>query len=398
MSKRGGFDPQRLQPGNGQPTRPTPVVQQILEAPLASAARGFTEVKIIGVGGGGSNAINRMVESGVQGVEFIAVNTDAQALAMSHALKKIAIGGKSTRGLGAGGDPTMGERAAEISSDVLEEALSGADMVFITAGMGGGTGTGASPVIAELARREHALTVGVVTTPFAFEGQRRRRLAEEGVARLREKVDALIVIPNDRLMQMADRQMTVVQAFRLADDVLGQGVQGISDLVTLTGLINLDFADVRAVMAGAGTALMAIGEAKGDGRALIAARAAISSPLLDASIEGARSVLINVTGGPDLTLMEVTEAANAIQEAVDPSANIIFGAVIHPRAQETFKITVIATGLERARGVLSDPRRDDPRRDDPGIRPRQPHRPLPESPRDPNADLDLPAFLRRRRL
>jgi cell division protein FtsZ len=316
---------------------------------------------------------------------------------MSHALKKIAIGGKSTRGLGAGGDPSFGERAAEISADQLEEAIEGADMVFITAGMGGGTGTGASPVIAEIARHQHALTVGVVTTPFGFEGQRRRRLAEEGVARIRDKVDALIVIPNDRLMQLADRQMTVVQAFRLADDVLRQGVQGISDLVTLTGLINLDFADIRTVMSGAGTALMAIGEAKGEGRAMLAARAAISSPLLDASIAGARSVLVNVTGGPDLTLAEVTEAANAVSEAVDPSANIIFGAVIHPRAQETFKITVIATGLPDAderprRAAAQELRHDAP------APPRAPARPASEFPPDSNDDLDLPAFLRRRRL
>jgi cell division protein FtsZ len=395
--QRGGFNPVRVSQDNGQPARPTPVVPQILEAPMGSQARGFTEVKIVGIGGGGNNAVNRMIEAGVQGVEFIAVNTDAQALAMSHALKKIAIGGKSTRGLGAGGDPSFGERAAEISADQLEEAIEGADMVFITAGMGGGTGTGASPVIAEIARHQHALTVGVVTTPFGFEGQRRRRLAEEGVARIRDKVDALIVIPNDRLMQLADRQMTVVQAFRLADDVLRQGVQGISDLVTLTGLINLDFADIRTVMSGAGTALMAIGEAKGEGRAMLAARAAISSPLLDASIAGARSVLVNVTGGPDLTLAEVTEAANAVSEAVDPSANIIFGAVIHPRAQETFKITVIATGLPDAderprRAAAQELRHDAP------APPRAPARPASEFPPDSNDDLDLPAFLRRRRL
>ena len=399
---RGGFNPLRVQRDNGKPVRPTPVVPQILEAPLASQAHGFTEVRIIGVCGGGTNAVNRMVEAGVQGVEFISVNTDAQALAMSHALRKINIGGKSTRGLGAGGDPTSGERAAEISEDALYEAVSGADMVFITAGMGGGTGTGASPVIAEIARRERALTVGVVTTPFGFEGQRRRRLAEEGVAKLREKVDALIVIPNDRVLEMADRQMAIVEAFRMADDVLRHGVQGITDLVTLTGVINLDFADVRSIMAGAGTALMAIGEAKGEHRAMQAAHEAISSPLLDTSIAGARGVLLNVTGGPDLTLSEVTEAANAIAEAVDPAANIIFGAVIHPKAQETFRLTVIATGLpgntrpvERPRPAPTPAPRD---RDEEYTRPRTPQRqPQEHSPADYDTDLDLPAFLRRRR-
>ncbi len=401
--QRGGFNPNRLQRDDGQPSRPAQLVQQILDAPVTSQAKGFTEVKIIGVGGGGNNAVNRMIEAGVQGVEFIAVNTDAQALAMSNALKKIAIGGRANRGLGAGGDPSVGERAAEISADLLQEAIAGADMVFVTAGMGGGTGTGASPVIAEIARKAHALTVGVVTTPFGFEGMRRRRLAEEGVQRLKEKVDALIVIPNDRLMQMADKQMTVVQAFRMADDVLRQGVQGISDLVTITGVINLDFADVRAIMANAGTALMAIGEARGEGRAMAAARAAITSPLLDASIEGARGVLVNVTGGPDLTLAEVTEAANAIAAAVDPAANIIFGAVIHPKAQETFRLTVIATGLpetsqrgraepasERLRHPAELPERD---ADFPRPRPYPPAEPA----LDAASDLDLPAFLRRRR-
>lgn len=291
----------------------------------------------------------------------------------------------------------MGERAAEISRDDLQELIAGADMVFITAGMGGGTGTGASPIIAEIAKNERALTVGVVTTPFSFEGQRRRRISEEGVRRLREKVDALIVIPNDRLMQMADRQMTVVQAFRLADDVLRQGVQGISDLVTQTGVINLDFADVRAIMAGAGTAIMAIGEGRGEGRALQAARAAITSPLLDVSIDGARGVLMNITGGPDMTLAEVSEAAQAISQVVEPAANIIFGAVIHPRAQETIRITVIATGLSSAPARPRLPAVE-AARDDQVARPRSPVRPAPELPADSSRDLDLPAFLRRRRL
>src|SRR5947209_3380836 len=245
-------------------TRTVSVVPQIVDAPQESQARGFTDVKIIGVGGGGSNAVNRMVETGVQGVEFIAVNTDAQALQMSSAMKKVPIGGRSAKGLGAGGDPQQGERAAEISRDALTDAMDGADMVFLTAGLGGGTGTGAAPVIAEIARRARALTVAIVTMPFTFEGFQRRRAAEEGLNRLRGNVDALIVIPNDRLLQLADRQMSVVDSFRLADDVLRHGVQGISDLVTMTGLINLDFADVKSVMQNAGTALMAVGEARGD--------------------------------------------------------------------------------------------------------------------------------------
>jgi cell division protein FtsZ len=338
-------------------TRTVSVVPQIVEAPNESPARGFTEVKIVGVGGGGSNAVNRMVETGVQGVEFIAVNTDAQALQMSTAMRKISIGGRSAKGLGAGGDPQQGERAAEISRDALTDALDGADMVFLTAGLGGGTGSGAAPVIAEIARRARALTVAIVTVPFGFEGFQRRKTAEEGLARLRGNVDALIVIPNDRLLQLADRQMSVMEAFRLADDVLRHGVQGISDLVTMTGLINLDFADVKAVMQNAGTALMAVGEGRGEGRAVAAARAAISSPLLDVSIEGAKGVLLNVSGGPDLTLAEVTEAAETIQAAVDPDANIFFGAVIHPRVQDEIRVTVIGTGLKDGARALPAARR-----------------------------------------
>src|SRR5919202_206160 len=339
-------------------TRTVSVVPQIVDAPQESQARGFTDVKIIGVGGGGNNAVNRMVEAGLQGVEFIAVNTDAQALQMSSAMRKIPIGGRAAKGLGAGGDPQQGERAAEISRDALTEAIEGADMIFLTAGLGGGTGTGAAPIIADIARHARALTVAVVTLPFGFEGFRRRKTAEEGLLRLRDNVDPVIVIPNDRLLQLADRQMSVMEAFRLADDVLRHGVQGISDLVTMTGLINLDFADVKAVMQNAGTALMAVGEAHGDGRAVLAARAAISSPLLDVSIEGAKGVLLNVTGGPDLTLAEVTEAAETIQGAVDPDANIFFGAVINPREQDNVRVTVIATGLKEAsRGQTAAQRR-----------------------------------------
>ena len=394
---RGGFDPERMIDTG----RPDGVVPQIVEAPMqmAQEAKGFTEVKIVGVGGGGNNAVNRMVEAGVHGVEFVAINTDAQALSMSLALRKLVIGSRAARGLGAGGDPSAGAKAAEISRDVLEESLAGADMVFVTAGMGGGTGTGAAPIVAQIAREQHALTVGVVTLPFLFEGARRMRVAEEGVVRLREVVDALIVIPNERLRQFADRQITVVEAFRLADDVLRQGVQGISDLVTMTGLINLDFADVKSIMTGAGTALMAIGEARGEDRAIQAARAAISSPLLDVSIEGARGVLLNVTGGPDLALHEVSEAANTVAEAVDPSANIIFGAVVLPRAQSELKITLIATGLRaepprQARRPASEPDREEYPARIPG-RPR----PLPRSSDldEEDDDLDVPAFVRRRR-
>jgi len=372
--QRGGFNPDRM----ADLTRPVSVVPQIVEAPQESPARGFTEVKIVGVGGGGSNAVNRMVETGVHGVEFIAVNTDAQALQMSTAMRKIPIGGRSARGLGAGGDPQQGERAAEISRDALTSAISGADMVFLTAGLGGGTGTGAAPIIADIARRERALTVGVVTLPFTFEGFQRRKAAEEGLARLRDNVDALIVIPNDRLLQMADRQMSLIEAFRLADDVLRHGVQGISDLVTMTGLINLDFADVKSVMQNAGTALMAVGEGRGEGRAIVAARAAVSSPLLDVSIEGARGVLLNVSGGPDLTLAEVTEAAETIQAAVDPDANIFFGAVIHPRAQDEVRVTVIATGLRegaRQMPAASSAPRARPAAPEPAPPPREPEPP-----------------------
>ena len=413
--QRGGFNPDRM----ADLTRTVSVVPQIVEAPRESLARGFTEVKIVGVGGGGSNAVNRMVETGVQGVEFIAINTDNQALQMSIASRKIPIGGKSAKGLGAGGDPQQGERAAEISRDALTDAIDGADMVFLTAGLGGGTGTGAAPIIADIARRARALTVAVVTLPFTFEGFQRRKAAEEGLAQLRGNVDALIVIPNDRLLHLADRQMSVIEAFRLADDVLRHGVQGISDLVTMTGLINLDFADVKAVMQNAGTALMAVGEAHGDGRAVAAARAAISSPLLDVSIEGARGVLLNVSGGPDLTLAEVTDAAETIQAAVDPDANIYFGAVIHPRPQDDIRVTVIATGLKDVarssgpvvRRAAVEPAPPPPPRE-PEPRPRreraEERRPVPTEwergrsrpappPQVSDDDWDVPAFLRRPR-
>ena len=307
---------------------------------------GFAQIRVIGVGGGGSNAVNRMIQANMMGIEFIAVNTDAQALLLTQAPAFIRIGDKLTRGLGAGGNPSVGAKAAEENAEELYERLKGSDMVFITAGMGGGTGTGASPVIAQLAREVGALTVGVVTKPFAFEGNKRRLAAEEGIANLKQHVDTLITVPNDRLLQVADKKMPLKEAFRLADDVLRQGIQGISDLITVPGLINLDFADVKTIMSAAGSALMAIGEASGESRAVDAAHMAISSPLLDIDINGARGVLFNITGGLDLTLYEVNEAADIISKAAHPDANIIFGAVQDQSFDGKVKITVIATGFD----------------------------------------------------
>jgi cell division protein FtsZ len=312
-------------------------------------AENFAQIKVIGIGGGGSNAVNRMIQAGVKGVDFIAVNTDAQALVHSDAPTRIRIGDKITKGLGSGGNPDTGRRAADESSEELFEVLKGADMVFITAGMGGGTGTGASPIVAQISREIGALTVGVVTKPFTFEGSRRRISAEEGINALKEQVDTLITIPNDRLLQIADKKTTLHEAFRIADDVLRQGIQGISDLITEPGLINLDFADVKSIMQVAGSALMAIGRGTGDSRCIDAARQAIESPLLEISIEGAKGVLFNVTGGPDLGMLEVHEAASVIQQAADPEANIIFGAVIDPEMGSDVKITLIATGFDSAR-------------------------------------------------
>ncbi len=305
----------------------------------------FAHIKVVGVGGGGSNAVNRMIEAGLRGVEFIAVNTDAQALMLSRSPVRVRIGDKLTKGLGAGGDPSVGSKAAEESSEDLVQALAGADMVFVTGGMGGGTGTGAAPVIARVARETGALTVGVVTKPFSFEGARRAAAAEQGLAALREEVDTLIVVPNDRLLQIVDRKASVRDAFRVADDVLRQGIQGISELITVPGLINLDFADVRAIMAQGGSALMAIGRADGENRAAEAAERAISNALLDVTIDGARGVLFNVRGGPNLTLFEVTEAAEIIKRTTHPEANIIFGAVIDEEMGGELQITVIATGF-----------------------------------------------------
>jgi cell division protein FtsZ len=312
---------------------------------------GFAQIRVIGVGGGGSNAVNRMIQANMMGIEFIAVNTDAQALLQTDAPHYIRIGDKLTRGLGAGGNPGVGAKAAEENAEELYEALKGSDMVFITAGMGGGTGTGASPIIAQIAREVGALTVGVVTKPFTFEGNKRRLAAEEGIANLKQHVDTLITVPNDRLLQVADKKMPLKEAFRLADDVLRQGIQGISDLITVPGLINLDFADVKTIMSAAGSALMAIGEATGESRAVDAAHIAISSPLLDIDINGARGVLFNITGGLDLTLYEVNEAADIISKAAHPEANIIFGAVQDPAFDGKVKVTVIATGFD-ARGQV----------------------------------------------
>ena len=306
----------------------------------------FATIKVIGVGGGGNNAINRMIASGLQGVEFIAVNTDGQALFMSQAPNRIQIGEKLTKGLGAGANPDIGEKAAQESRDDIIKALKGADMVFVTAGMGGGTGTGAAPVVAECAREVGALTVGVVTKPFGFEGRRRQSHAEKGIAKLKEKVDTLITIPNDRLMQVVDKRTPMVEAFRIVDDVLRQGVQGISDLIAKPALINLDFADVRNIMSDAGSALMGIGFGSGDNRAVLAVEAAIKSPLLDMSVEGAKSVLLNFTGGADITIFEINEAAAIIANAVDPEANIIFGADIDESFDDKVRVTVIATGFD----------------------------------------------------
>jgi cell division protein FtsZ len=304
-------------------------------------------IKVVGIGGGGVNAVNRMIEVGLKGVEFIAINTDAQALMMSDADLKLDIGRDLTRGLGAGADPEIGRQAAEDHRGEIEDLLKGADMVFITAGKGGGTGTGGGPVVAEVAKSVGALTIGVVTRPFTFEGRQRATKAESGISSIKEKVDTLIVIPNDRLLDVGDRSTSVLEAFRMADEVLLQGVQGITDLITTPGLINLDFADVRAVMTDAGSSLMGIGTARGEDRAAEAARAAISSPLLEASIEGARGVLLNIAGGSDLGLFEVNEAATIITKAAHADANVIFGAVVDDTLGDEVRVTVIAAGFDR---------------------------------------------------
>ncbi len=353
----------------------------------ASQPESFAKIRVVGVGGGGSNAVNRMIAEGMSGVDFVAVNTDAQALMLSEAPVRVRIGDKLTRGLGVGGNPTMGSEAAEESVDELIDILEGSDMVFITAGMGGGTGTGASPVVARVAKKIGALSIGVVTRPFGWEGSVRGTAAQSGIEELKEVVDTLIVIPNDRLLEIADKRVTLYNAFSLADDVLRQGIQGISELITVPGLINLDFADVRTIMAEGGAALMAVGRASGEDRAVEAAEKAISSDLLDITIDGARGILFNVTGGPDLSLYEVNEAASIIKRTAHPDVNLIFGAVVDQEMEDEIRITVIATGFDqtnsRPRTARTAKLDDKPETLDF------------EAPSFDRDDIEIPAFLRR---
>ncbi len=315
----------------------------------APETENFARIRVAGVGGGGSNAVDRMIDEGVSGVDFIAVNTDSQALLRSNASIRVRIGEKLTRGLGSGGNAEQGEKAAEESIGDLEEVLKGSDMVFITAGMGGGTGTGGAPIVARVAKQQGALTIGVVTRPFLFEGTPRSRVAEDGIEKLKEHVDTLIVIPNDRLLELTDKRMSLTESFSLADDILRQGIQGISELITVPGLINLDFADVKTIMSNGGAALMAVGLGEGEDRAKIAAEQAVSSRLLDVTIDGARGILFNITGGPDLSLYEVNLAASIIRETAHPDANMIFGAVIDESMADKLRVTVIATGFDTMR-------------------------------------------------
>lgn len=375
-------------------------------------SNGHAQIKVVGVGGGGSNAIDRMIEMGVQGVEFITINTDAQALMHSQAPIRIQVGEKLTKGLGSGGNPVTGQKATEESTEELYDVLKGADMVFITAGMGGGTGTGGTPVVAGIAQELGALTVGVVTRPFTFEGAHRRKVAEQGIEQFKPAVDTLIVIPNDRLLQITSRNTSMLEAFRMADDVLRQGIQGISDLILMPGLINLDFADVKAIMAQAGSALMAIGRGTGDDRMVQAANMAISSPLLELSIDGAKGVLFNVSGGESLGIQEVYEAADIIARAADPDANIIVGARIDPGMGDEVMITLIATGFDsvprmnqRTRlypTVASNPMPSHPTyQQQPTYQQRQQSQQPQQRPQPPfndtADDLDVPPFLRNRR-
>jgi cell division protein FtsZ len=364
---------------------------------LMPEVENFARIKVLGVGGGGSNAVNRMIEEGLRGVEFTAINTDAQALMLSNAPNRVRIGDKLTKGLGSGGDAAIGGKAAEESSDELYEVINGADMVFITAGMGGGTGTGSAPVIARIARETGALTIGVVTKPFTFEGSRRRTVAEDGIGKLKEHVDTLIAIPNDRLLEIVDKRASIQQAFRVADDVLRQGIQGISELITVPGLINLDFADVRSIMAEGGAALMAIGRGEGENKAVQAAEQAIASALLDVTIDGARGILFNVTGGPDMTLFEVNEAAEIIRKTAHPEVNIIFGAVIDESMDDKIRITVIATGFDSTAQQRPVPVRSTTvAASKPRVAPRAvPAAEFPARVLD-GENLDIPAFLRRR--
>lgn len=376
----------------------------------------FARIKVIGVGGGGCNAVNRMIDEGLSGIEFITVNTDAQALLLSKAPTRVRIGDKVTRGLGAGGNPEVGCKAAEESAEDLYEVLRGSDMVFVTAGLGGGTGTGAAPIVAQIAKEVGALTIGVVTRPFTFEGPRRGQSADSGMAKLKEHADTLIVIPNDRLLQIVDKRAGLQDAFRMADDVLRQGIQGISELITIPGLINLDFADVRTIMSEGGAALMAVGRASGEDRARIAAEMAISSQLLDITIDGARGILFNVTGGPSLTLFEVNQAAAIIKETAHPDVNLIFGAVVDPDLGDEVRITVIATGFDRTNSMMRPLALERPvaRPESNPVRDQQPvvrQRPAPINGENGGGtpqpvafeprvykteDLDIPAFLRNR--
>jgi len=372
----------------------------------------FARIKVVGVGGGGCNAVNRMIDEGLTGIEFISVNTDAQALQFSKAKVRVRIGEKSTRGLGAGGDPRIGRLAAEESAEELYEVLKGSDMVFVTAGLGGGTGTGAAPIIAQIAKEIGALTIGVVTRPFTFEGTHRAKAAEEGSANLKEHADTLIIIPNDRLLQIVDKRSGLQDAFKMADDVLRQGIQGISELITIPGLINLDFADVRTIMSEGGAALMAVGQATGEDRALKAAEMAISNQLLDVTIDGAHGILFNVTGGEDLKLFEVNQAAAIIKETAHPDVNLIFGAVIDENMGENLRITVIATGFEGTSisstiNKVEEQRKQAEQRplpsmliDEDGNRKNPKGNPGSEGYEFPTRintdDLDVPAFLRKR--
>jgi len=343
----------------------------------------FAQIKVIGVGGGGNNAVNRMISAGLKGVEFIAINTDKQALHMSLAPTKIQIGEKLTKGLGAGANPEIGKKAAEESRELIYNALKGADMVFVTAGMGGGTGTGAAPIVAEIAKELGILTVGVVTKPFTFEGRRRMMYAEQGIEELKKRVDTLVTIPNDRILQIIEKKTSMLEAFRIADDVLRQGVQGISDLIAVPGLVNLDFADVKTIMQEKGLSHMGIGRASGENKATEAAKQAIYSPLLETSIEGAKGVLLNITGGQSMTLFEVNEAAEFVYKAADPDANIIFGAVIDDSLQDEIKITVIATGFEgKSKNKVEEKLK--------------PHVPLDINSFSEEEDLDIPTFLRKK--
>jgi cell division protein FtsZ len=377
---------------------------------------GAALIRVVGVGGGGSNAVNRMIDENIVGVDFIAINTDQQALMGSKARQRVAIGERTTRGLGSGGDPEVGGKSAQESEEDLHAVLQGSDMVFVTAGMGGGTGTGATPYVAKVAREIGALTIGVVTRPFTFEGAQRSRIAEAGIEELKEYVDTLIVIPNDRLLEAADKRVSLMDSFRLADDVLRQGIQGISELITVPGLINLDFADVKTIMSLGGAALMAVGTGKGDDRAREAAEQALSSHLLDVTIDGARGILFNVTGGPDLSLYEINQAASIIRETAHPDVNLIFGAVIDETMGEEIRITVIATGFEHGMPLvrpLSRPIAQPAPREMPSQAPvresvsvgASAKRSTPDtressSPVQPDYrinDLDIPAFLRKRR-